>query len=409
MVQARPAALNGRVPDNLPVISRPRDGAMLGGVCAGLARRWQIDPTLLRIAVAVLAVFGGLGVVAYACGLLLMPRDGDSLIPVRRLLPFTRRWSTGAVVTVTVLAAAIAVAVGFNGIGLGPIVVIFLIWFFGFRGRGSHTPPPQPPEPTPFERAAENWRHRLVEQQTPGYENAVLTAPQEPRWSQPYAGGANDVAVRDDDPAVPAVAAVARRRPRRWRRWWLALTLSSLGVLVVAGLGLAGLPTPPLAYAAAVLGGLGLTLLASTRSGRPPLLLPAALITALVTGSLLASAQGVAVPKVGEQHLAYRSASGMPDALTLQAGELTVDLSQLDLSADRDLTIRVGAGSVGLTLPADVDTQVTYTVDAGEATLFGARREGLNLTGTESSGTGSGGAVLRVTVDLDVGELTVLR
>ncbi|MBI5027727.1 MAG: PspC domain-containing protein, partial [Actinobacteria bacterium] len=70
MVGAAPVALNGDVPENLPVISRPRDGAMLGGVCAGLARRWQLDPNLLRIALVVLSVFGGLGLVAYGSGLL---------------------------------------------------------------------------------------------------------------------------------------------------------------------------------------------------------------------------------------------------------------------------------------------------------------------------------------------------
>ncbi len=68
MVRRRAPALNGAVPDNLPVITRPRDGAMVGGVCAGLARRWRVDPNLLRIAVIVLALFGGVGLIAYACG-----------------------------------------------------------------------------------------------------------------------------------------------------------------------------------------------------------------------------------------------------------------------------------------------------------------------------------------------------
>ena len=62
---------------------------------------------------------------------------------------------------------------------------------------------------------------------------------------------------------------------------------------------------------------------------------------------------------------------------------------------------------VPLKLPVGVNAEVNYTIDAGEATVFGAKREGLNLKGTNSSGMGSGSPVLRVTVDLDVGELTV--
>ena len=60
MVRIPGPALNGDVPDNnLPVITRPRTGAMVGGVCAGLARRWQVDPDPLRSAVVVLAICGG--------------------------------------------------------------------------------------------------------------------------------------------------------------------------------------------------------------------------------------------------------------------------------------------------------------------------------------------------------------
>ena len=154
-------------------------------------------------------------------------------------------------------------------------LIIFAIWFFGFRNHGQPVPQP-PPEPTPFERAADAWRVRLAEQQTPGYEAVALPAPTEQRWTQPYTDPAADLVVRDND------AAGRRRRPVAvaaaggsggWRSPSSAPASSSSPML-----GLAGLPGDPLAYAAAVLAGLGLTLLVAARTGRPPLLLPATII-----------------------------------------------------------------------------------------------------------------------------------
>lgn len=411
MVRRHHPALNGDVPENLPVISRPRDGAMIGGVCAGLARRSQLDPNLLRIAVVVLSIFGGLGLVAYGAGLLLMPRDGQTEMPVRRFLPFTRSWSTGAVIALTVVAGVVALAVlGFNGGGLGPFAVIFCVWFFGFRGRNGRAPV-APAEPTPFERAADNWRQRLVEQQTPGYEHAPQAAPAGQRWSQPYTDPATDLAVRDDDLPMP----VARPRPRRsWRLWWLALALVGAALTAVTVLGYLGLPTTPLVYAAAVLAGLGLTLLASVRSGRPPLLLPATLIAALATSNLLLASNSFTPPSLGEKHRAFSTANELPPRLELSAGELTVDLSDLTLTSDRTLEIHVGAGQLNLTVPRDVTTTVDWKVKGGEVNTSGAptseSRDGLDLSGSVVyPATDANAPVLHVTATVDLGELDVTR
>lgn len=415
MVADPPGGLNGDVPTNLPVPSRPRDGAMLGGVCAGLARRWQLDPNLLRITVVVLSVFGGLGLVGYGCGLLLMPREGQAELPVRRILPFTRNWSTAAVVAATIASAVVLLALtGFNGVGLGPVVVVFLIWFFGFRGRGSRVPAP-PPEPTPFERAAEGWRERLVEQRTPGYEAQAIAAPAasatstasaaQPLWEQPYTNPAADRALSDHDLVVPAV-----RPRRRWTLWWLALALVGAGVLTVSLLGRVGLPATPLAYAAAVLTGLGLTLLVATRSGRPPLLLPATLAGGLATAVLLAGT-GVPAPRVGEITQAFTAADELPDAVELTAGEIDLDLSRVQLLTDRTLTVQVGAGSVRLVLPDDQPTLVDWTVKAGAvAPGDGTSQDGLHLAGsTGLPATEPGAATLRIRVVVDLGELEVVR
>jgi phage shock protein PspC (stress-responsive transcriptional regulator) len=394
--------LNGTVPENLPVISRPRGGAMVGGVCAGLARQWRVDPNLLRISVVVLAFFGGLGVAAYGAGLLLMPREGQTEMPVRRILPFTRSWSTPAVVAATIGAGVVLVGLtSSGGIGLGPVLIIFAVWFFGFHNRGAGRPAAQP-EPTPFERAADAWRVRLAEQNTPGFEAVPQAAPSEQRWTQPYTDPSSALAVRDNEPP----AAIADRR-RRWQPWGLAIALVGVGIFVVVMLGLGGLPATPLAYASAVLAALGLTLLLTARSGRPPLLLPATIISGIVTASMLGTAFIGPLGPVGELHRSYSSAAEMPAVIEFGVGDVELDLSRLQLTDDRDLNIRVRAGSVALQLPVGVTSEIDYSIKAGDYNFLGVERGGGDLIGTETVPRGSGEPVLRIRVELDLGEVKV--
>jgi phage shock protein PspC (stress-responsive transcriptional regulator) len=62
-----------------PLFVRPREGRMLAGVCAGVAQRWNLDITLVRVIAVVLALMSGVGVVAYVAAWLLTPSvDGPA-------------------------------------------------------------------------------------------------------------------------------------------------------------------------------------------------------------------------------------------------------------------------------------------------------------------------------------------
>jgi signal transduction histidine kinase len=50
----------------LPYVARSTDDRVLGGVCAGIAEAISVDPTLVRLVFALLALAGGAGVVLYA-------------------------------------------------------------------------------------------------------------------------------------------------------------------------------------------------------------------------------------------------------------------------------------------------------------------------------------------------------
>ena len=56
--------------------TRVREGAWLGGVCAGLARYWDMDPALVRILFVALALCPLLpAIIPYIVCWIIMPRD----------------------------------------------------------------------------------------------------------------------------------------------------------------------------------------------------------------------------------------------------------------------------------------------------------------------------------------------
>ena len=54
---------------------RLRDGRIVAGVCTGLAASLGVDPTLVRLAVALLTVFGGVGVLLYLGAWVVIPDE----------------------------------------------------------------------------------------------------------------------------------------------------------------------------------------------------------------------------------------------------------------------------------------------------------------------------------------------
>ena len=52
---------------------RSNQNRMLAGVCGGIAEYFNIDPTVVRIAWAILSLMGALGIMAYVICLVLMP------------------------------------------------------------------------------------------------------------------------------------------------------------------------------------------------------------------------------------------------------------------------------------------------------------------------------------------------
>ena len=100
-------------------LERTSDGRILAGVAGGIAEYFRIDVSLVRIAFVLLSLFGGVGVVLYASGWLLMPEHrGPSVSSA--FLSSPRRHGALAVVAVVV-----------GGIALVSLIANGPIWGFG--------------------------------------------------------------------------------------------------------------------------------------------------------------------------------------------------------------------------------------------------------------------------------------
>jgi phage shock protein PspC (stress-responsive transcriptional regulator) len=66
-----------KLPAALARLTRRREGALVAGVCSGLARTARVDPTIVRLVFALLSFAGGAGVLAYAAAWIALPEEGD--------------------------------------------------------------------------------------------------------------------------------------------------------------------------------------------------------------------------------------------------------------------------------------------------------------------------------------------
>ena len=409
---------------DLSPVRRSTDGAVVTGLCASLARRWHLDPIVLRVALVVLSLFAGLGVAVYVGAVLLVPKEGSGEFPVRDVLPFTRTWSAPAVIGSVVGLGLLIMATlgGLSPLGIGPAIGLGFLWYFGFhrnRPAASTQPhrstgsPAALPTGTDFERAAATWQARVAEHRAQS--SLMFPGPAENAPSQVPPLQFFGAPTPSDPPASLvhfAPAAVEHRRHRATSPGWVwPLTLLMIG-LSLAALVLLGAATPAIFWAVA-LGWVAVALVVSAFVGRPRWLLASGLALALAMTLSLAPVQRIRDLSVGEQAWTYVTAAELPASRTLDAGEVVIDLSKLTLTTDTTVDFRLRAGTMRVVLPAGTTTDVTWSVNAGsvQSELMmgdGDVHDGLNLSGGFADAVASG-PTLHLNLHVDLGELVVRR
>lgn len=61
-------------------LTRVQNGKMICGVCAGIAKYFNIDPTVVRLGVVILSCFGGSGILAYIAAAVIMPVEDNNIV-----------------------------------------------------------------------------------------------------------------------------------------------------------------------------------------------------------------------------------------------------------------------------------------------------------------------------------------
>jgi phage shock protein PspC (stress-responsive transcriptional regulator) len=347
----------------------------IAGVAGGLARHLDIDPVILRVAFVVLVFFGGAGLIAYGACWLLIPEDYSP----RRPLGLDDRNRGIALIGAGVLAGVIMLSgtLG-NDFFPWPIaiigVIVFLVLGLVDRDRPRPSAPPVPHVPDP---ATGTFAPAV-----PG----TYVAP----------------------PPPPAYRPVPRNPRRRGPiLFWFTMALAALGIGVLGIVDLAGASVAAAAYPAVVVATCGVMLVVGAFYGRAGGLI---LIGLLASLGVLAATTAEHV----DGHDISRTpttAAATPSRLHTSAGEIDLDLSQVQDPANldgRQLDLSADVGRIVVIVPDGLTVHVDADINGpGHFELFGSD-EGVVDQHREVTHLGGAGAPeLSINADLSVGEIKV--
>ncbi|HEX6195385.1 MAG TPA: PspC domain-containing protein [Jiangellaceae bacterium] len=450
--------------EGLRGLRRSRDERMLAGVLGGLAQRLGIDPVLLRIVTVVLAVFGGVGIVIYAAGWLLIPDEGaDRSIAEQALGRSDDRpepatlWLAGGL-TLAVLFAAGATF----GSGIGPVLlvlaaagVIVLMRRDGDAPTSRFTdrvPDGEPTGPTsddattgaasPDDHVASGdadtvegdtaAEHPSVEDEPHGIEADEFRRPEpsgaaasgqhpeyvhsftaEPAsaWPDPPDWPASDIGQTGFEVPEPPVA---DGKPPRSNLGALTLSVAAVALGILAIVDAAGPAIPASAYVALALAIIGAGLLIGAWFGRSRGLIALGLIGTLIALPVTAVGDVLDWDLTGEDRLiTIDDAAELPEGPQSHGmGRVVYDLTDLEFPPDdgRVLDISQNVGQLQIIVPPEVDVTLNASTGMGHIAAFDTDVGGhQDITVTDAGPDGAGGGVLTLDLSLKLGEILVER
>jgi phage shock protein PspC (stress-responsive transcriptional regulator) len=425
-----------RVLECVRALRRSRDDRVVAGVCGGVARQLGIDPLLVRVVTAVLAIFGA-GVVLYAAAWLLLPLDdGTPSIGQQAVSPNRTQSSTRTVLLAVVLAIVATLGLGaafshWDGSFLLALTIGGLVAWLLLRDRRGEGQPVMPGYPQPP-------NHPAAAGAPPSGATGPVTLSKNQQGAAPTAAMPAATAATAGGPAgtasLPGYAASPPPAgppsgpygyqppvpppppaPRRPHSALFSVTMS----LVLVGLGtlklidLSGVDIVPSAYPALALTIIGLGLLVGTWRGRSRGLIAMGLIAGLLTVAVSAAdVWGEHDRNRVDLHLTPSTLAELPTSQDFGSGTVRYDLTDIDFTGvDRSLRLSIGAGEIVVIVPQDVDVTAKASLGIGQVDLFGQGRGGLpsDVTVTDLGGDGAGGGTLDLDLDAGVGHLEVRR
>ncbi|MEU5215620.1 PspC domain-containing protein [Streptomyces sp. NPDC020807] len=420
-------------------LRRSRNSKVVGGVCGGLGRYFDLDPVIFRIAVGVLSVTGGVGLVFYGFAWLIVPLAGEEESEGRRLLTGRVVGSSMAAVLMALIGCGLFLSTLRSGSMLGFMVVLSgavtaaAVWSRRRAAAGetegpdapaSHTVPEAPPETKapPMMIYPSWWKDPIVKDGSTG--PVAIGYLWGPHGVVDKDGRVNGEKVKPgsqwgtDDPLPERPQPSIRRSPRSLSGLvnLLACVAAVIGVTV-------SWETEPLGTSlatglAAALAVYGVGLVVSSFLGRLGF---GTIVQTVLTACLLAGA--TALPDTittdwGRETWKPASVAAVEPRYELGTGAGVLDLSAVPLPKGVSVTTEaeVGAGQLKVVVPKDAVVKVHAEVGLGDVQLPGqapadvdvgpARSETRTLappTGTTPAGT------LDLSLKVGVGQVEVTR
>jgi len=367
-------------------LTRSTDDKVVGGLSGGLGRWFGIDPIVFRIAFVVLTLAGGSGVLLYLIGWLLIPDDAGGTALHRFGNERHSKLIAAVLAGLGLLILLDNIGGGDDDIPFGLVLVGIGALFLWTRRKSAEGGPPAPPAPP-------------APPSAPTDDLSATPAPSEPETAT-FSAPATLV---DLPPAPPAPAA---REPKP-RSALVAVTLSLLAILA-GGLALVGVSlTTGLALALLLTSG---ALVLGAWRGRARGLIPVGLLLTMALG--VASVVDDVPLRGGTGEVSFRPAAleEIRTPYRLSAGELVVDLSDLDLRGQSvTIVASVAAGNLQLIVPRDVAVDVDAHVGAGDIQAFGRLSEGFDIDRSFSQPGREGAGRLVVRAQVGLGQMEVRR
>jgi phage shock protein PspC (stress-responsive transcriptional regulator) len=380
-------------------------------VAAGLGERFDVSPTWFRVGFVLLSLFGGIGLVLYALGWLLIPDEGSDD-------PIAAEWfdgfdtsNTGMIIGVVLVGLAVVIlASSFHLISgkfvfAGILLVIGVLLYRGDLDRRSG-----PPNDGDAEVPSIHDRDDNDEPGAVGFE-ATATA------GDTFDGDTAASAVVIESKVEPRPAPPARPpKPKSiLGRLTVAATLIAVGGLAILDAGGVLFPDP-VHYVAVTVGVIGAGLLVGTLFGRARWLIVVGL---LLTPLLFLASIGPTWSINGEAGERYIRVESIQDLervgheYELGAGVLEIDLRQFEPPLDGEILYpipvgaRIGAGEIRIWLPEPTSATVHGRVGIGSVDILGHQSAGLGVSRTEETFSSDSEVKFNIEANAGVGSVVV--
>jgi len=380
-------------------LARRSDERLLGGVAGGVADFLGVDVILVRLAFVVTAFLGGVGVIAYLIGWIVLPVAPPP--PEVEASPADRRQLLGyGLVALGLLTIGFRPGWTIRGDGaFWPLVLIALgatvLWLRTRDAHGEGSPSPGTPAPPP----------------APAPPDPSTTTPRPTEPSTAIALRSEAPTAPSTGPASPAAPTIPpESRPRSYLgavTWSLLLVLAG-GAWLLDAAGAVDLDLGVvLALALAVVGA---ALVVSAWWGRSRSLIALGIPLVLVVGGLglvdVPLDGGIGSPTyrpatIGAVHRTYK----------LAIGDLSLDLRDVAFAGGRrHVHAQLGIGQLNVTVPDGVRVVVDGHAGVGSITAFGRQSGECCPSNLDFVRPGEpGGGTLFLDADVGAGHVHIMR